>query len=73
VSAPRAPPAGVPWAELRDEMSPQQLVIIGFILRLVLRSTRDEISIQVPRIMGEYSNYASPRWRDELGVTPPGS
>lgn len=67
---PRTPPKGIPWDELRDEMSPQVLIITGIILRLLMRATRDEILAQVPRIIEEYSNYGVTFGRDELGTEP---
>jgi hypothetical protein len=50
VATPTGPPAAVgrfPWEELRDEMSPQGLVITSHFVRLVLGVVRDEIRAQV--------------------------
>ncbi len=47
---PRPPPVGIPWEELRDEISPQQLVIASFFVKLVFRSGRDAIVSEVSRI-----------------------
>ena len=64
---PRPPPVGIPWEELRDEISPQQLVIVSFFVRLVFRSGRDAISSEVSRIAEQFSNYAVPPAKDEMG------
>jgi hypothetical protein len=44
---PRAPPRGIPWDEMRDEISPQVLVILGHLVRLGVRTLQDEIRGQV--------------------------
>ncbi len=64
---PRPPPVGIPWEELRDEISPQQLVIVSFFVRLVFRTGRDAISSEVSRIAEQFSNYADPPAKDEMG------
>lgn len=64
---PRPPPVGIPWEELRDEISPQQLVIVSFFVRLVFRSGRDAISSEVSRIAEQFSNYAAPPAKDAMG------
>jgi hypothetical protein len=47
--APSPPPAPrqIPWDELRDEISPELLVILALFVRLGIRATRDEIRRQV--------------------------
>lgn len=48
--APQGPPAAIerfPWDELRDEISPQGLVIARFFVRLLAGVVRDEIRAQV--------------------------
>ena len=70
VKTPQGPPAAVgrfPWDELRDEISPQQLVIVSFFVRLVFRSGRDAISSEVSRIAEQFSNYAAPPAKDAMG------
>lgn len=53
VPLPRAPPAELgrfPWEELRDEISPQALVITGLFVRLALAAAQDEIRAEVLEI-----------------------
>jgi len=50
VDVPRGPPKAVghfPWGELRDEITPQTLVIAGFFVRLVAVVARDVIRAEV--------------------------
>jgi len=50
VDVPRGPPQAVghfPWAELRDEITPQALVIAGFFARLVAVVARDVIRAEM--------------------------
>jgi hypothetical protein len=50
VDVPRGPPKALdhfPWAELRDEITPQALVIAGFFARLVAGVARDVIRAEV--------------------------
>jgi hypothetical protein len=70
---PRPPPRGIPWEELRDEISPQQLVIVSFFVRLVSRSGRDAISAEVSRIAAEFVNYGSTSAKDAIGPRAPPS
>lgn len=48
-----APGARIPWAEMQDEISPQALVIAGFLVRLVLVGAKDQRRAQVLAIMKE--------------------
>lgn len=64
---PRPPPVGIPWEELRDEISPQQLVIASFFVKLVFRSGRDAISSEVSRIAEQFVNYATTPTKDAIG------
>lgn len=53
VEMPRGPPRAIgrfPWEELRDEISPQALVIAGFFVRLVAGVARDVIQAEVREI-----------------------
>jgi len=62
---PRPPPGGLPWEELRDEITPQSLVIIGFFVRLGSRAAKDEIRSQVRVIMNEMSALVPREAKDE--------
>lgn len=64
---PRPPPCGIPWEELRDEISPQQLVIVAFFVKLVSRTGRDAISTEVSRIAAEFGTYARTPAKDAIG------
>lgn len=64
---PRPPPTGIPWDELRDEISPQQLVIASFFVKLVFRSGRDAIVSEVSKIAEQFVNYATTPAKDEIG------
>ena len=68
VPLPRAPPAGLPWDEVRDEISPQALVIIGVLVRLGVRAARDEIRLQVQAITREAARLAGDVSEDERVV-----
>ena len=70
---PRPPPRGIPWEELRDEISPQQLVILSFFVRLASRSWRDSISSEVAKITEQFANYASTPAEDSIGPRAPPS
>ena len=50
---PRGPTTRIPWAEMKDEISPQALVIAGFLVRLVLVERKDQRRAQVLAIMRE--------------------
>ena len=50
---PRGPPTRIPWKEMKDEISPQALVIAGFLVRLVLVERKDQRRAQVFAIMKE--------------------
>ena len=65
---PRPPPVGIPWEELRDEISPQQLVIASFFVRLVFRSGRDAIVSEVSRIAEQFVNYGDSVAKDAIGL-----
>jgi hypothetical protein len=64
---PRPPPMGIPWEELRDEISPQQLVMVAFFVKLAFRSGRDAISSEVSRIAEQFVNYALTPAKDAIG------
>ena len=64
---PRPPPVGIPWEELRDEISPQHLVIASFFVKLVFRSGRDAISSEVSRIAEQFVNYGDSVAKDAIG------
>ena len=64
---PRPPPVGIPWEELRNEISPQQLVIVSFFVRLVFRSGRNAISSEVAKIAQQFVNYARVPAQDAMG------
>jgi hypothetical protein len=64
---PRPPPMGIPWEELRDEISPQQLVMVAFFVKLAFRSGRDAISSEVSRIAEQFANYAVTPAKDAIG------
>ena len=64
---PRPPPVGIPWEELRDEISPQQLVIASFFVKLVFRSGRDAIVSEVSRIAEQFVHYADTPAKDAMG------
>lgn len=70
---PRPPPRGIPWEELRDEISAQQLVIVAFFVRLAFRSGRDAISTEVSRIAEQFVNYACTPAQDTIGPRAPPS
>ena len=64
---PRPPPTGIPWEELRNEISPQQLVMVAFFVRLAFRSGRNAISSEVAKIAQQFVNYAKPPAQDAIG------
>ena len=64
---PRPPPVGIPWEELRDEISPQQLVMVAFFVKLAFRSGRDAISSEISRIAEQFANYAVTPAKDAIG------
>jgi hypothetical protein len=71
VPAPPGPPAAVerfPWDELRDEISPQGLVILGFFVRLVVGVVRDEIRAQVRVRQGESGGWVPGPEKDETAA-----
>ena len=71
VAAPQGPPAAVgrlPWDELRDEMSPQGLVITRFFVRLVVGVVRDEIRAQVRVFRSETGGLVPAAEKDETAV-----
>lgn len=71
VAAPRGPPAAIgrfPWEELRDEISPQVLVITGFLVRLVVRAARDVIRAEVVEIQREADRLGAGATKDETAV-----
>lgn len=71
VETPRGPPAGLdrfPWDELRDEISPQALVITGFFVRLVLALVRDEIRAEVIEIRKETGRLVAGSEQDETAA-----
>ncbi len=70
---PRPPPAGIPWEELEDEMSPQPLVIASVFVRLVLGAGRDEIVSEVSNIASQFTNYSGTPAKDAMGPSPPSS
>ena len=65
---PRPPPRGIPWEELQDAISPQQLVIAAFFVRLASRSGRDAILSEVSKITEQFANYARPPAEDAIGA-----
>jgi len=65
---PRAPPAGLPWDEVRDEISPQALVIVGVLIRLGVRAARDEIRAQVRAMTKETARLVGEDGEDETAV-----
>jgi len=65
---PRPPPMGIPWDELRDEISPQQLVMVAFFVKLAFRSGRDAISSEVSRIAEQFVNYVVTPAKDAIGA-----
>ena len=73
LAMPRPPPAGIPWDELKDEMSPQHLVIASFFVRLVMRRGRDEIVSEVSSIASQFANYSGTPAKDTMGLSPPSS
>ena len=52
----RLPHRGFPWAEVRDELSPQHLVIIGFFLRFVERDAKDQSRANTLEIIDDFVN-----------------
>lgn len=69
---PRAPPramAQFPWEEVRDEITPEALVIAGFFVRLVLGATRDEIQAEVTKTVEKFVRLVEPPPGDE--TAPP--
>lgn len=53
VTTPRGPPAEmgqVPWTFVKDEMGPQTLVILIYLVRLLRRSGKDEMRVEVAEI-----------------------
>ena len=65
---PRPPPLGIPWEELRDEISTKELVIAGFFVNLASRFLRDQITAQLAVMTGKYSHYRDPPAEDQLGA-----
>ena len=68
VAAPRGPPRAIgcfPWDELRDEITPQGLVITGFLIRLVADVARDVIRSEVREIAGERGGLVAEPSEDE--------
>lgn len=65
---PPPPPTAVPWDEMRDEISPQLLVILGFLARLGAASVRDEIRAQVLKITAESGRLRASARGDETAV-----
>ena len=68
VAVPRAPPSAIgrfPWDELRDEISPQVLVITMLFVRLVLGAAQDEIRAEVRDIRGKVGRLVGEASRDE--------
>lgn len=68
VMAPRAPPVAIrrfPWDELRDEISPQGLVITMLFVRLVLGAAQDEIRAEVRDIRGKVGRLLDAGHQDE--------
>lgn len=52
-AAPHGPPLVIgrfPWDELRDEIPPQGMVILRFLIQLILEAVRDEIRLQAAKI-----------------------
>jgi hypothetical protein len=71
VTAPQGPPAAVerfPWDELRDEISPQGLVIARFFIRLVVGLVRDEIRAQARDLPGESGGLVPGAPKDETAA-----
>jgi hypothetical protein len=71
VAAPQGPPAAVgrlPWDELRDEISPQGLVITRLFVRLVVEIVRDEIRAQVRVLQRETGGLVPDAEKDETAV-----
>jgi len=73
VQLPRPPPRGIPWDELRNEISPQQFVIAVFFVRLAFRSGRNAISSQVSRIAEQFRNYDGTLSGNAIGSRAPPS
>jgi hypothetical protein len=68
VEVPRGPPKAIgrfPWAELRDEISPQTLVIAGFFVRLVAGVARDVIRAEARDITWETGGLVAGLRKDE--------
>ena len=65
---PRPPPLGIPWEELRDEISTKELVITGFFVNLASRLLRDQITAQVLVMTGKCSDYRAPPPEDQIGA-----
>ena len=55
------------WDEIKDEMEPQALVTITFLVELIFESLRDEMRSQLPGNKGENANYGIGRREDEIG------
>jgi len=61
--------AQFPWEEVRDEITPEALVIAGFFVRLVLGATRDEIQAEVTKTVEKFVRLVEPPPGDE--TAPP--
>lgn len=71
VKPPHGPPDAIerfPWDELRDEISPQALVITRFFVRLVIDVVRDEIGAQVRDLPGETGGLVPGAPKDETAA-----
>jgi hypothetical protein len=68
VSVPRAPPSALdrfPWDEVRDEISPQALVIVTVFVRLVAGMIRDEFRAEVHNFTPKDGRLPAPTGEDE--------
>jgi len=71
VAAPTGPPAALgrfPWEEVRDEISPQVLVIAKFFVRLVMGVAKDEIRAQVANIHGQNGGLVGEAEQDQTAA-----
>lgn len=72
---PRAPPSRIeafPWAEARDEISPQAFITLRFFGHFAATLARDVIRTEVPKILGEIRDYGAGGEKDETAPTAPG-
>jgi len=71
---PQAPPARIeafPWAEVRDEISPQAFVTLRFFGHFAAALARDVIQAEVSKITEEIRHYGDGGAKDQTAPGPP--